>query len=73
MSYPEKDANYRHNPKFIDRMKHAEGGAATNVPLPPAKPFDLRSQDGLQAARQKLDNIGLGRAITVGPSTQDKD
>ena len=28
MPYPERDATYKHNPKFIDRMKLAEGGAA---------------------------------------------
>jgi hypothetical protein len=26
MAYPERGASYKHEPKFIERMKHAEGG-----------------------------------------------
>lgn len=34
----------------------------------PAKVFDLRTDDGLAAARQKLNDVGLGGAVTVAPS-----
>lgn len=54
MAYPEHGASYEHNPKFIDRMKHAEGGACstpyradggpTEQPKPPLEPLPVEKQ-----------------------------
>jgi hypothetical protein len=30
MTYPERGATYKHKPKFIERMKRAEGGGVTD-------------------------------------------
>jgi hypothetical protein len=47
MAYPEKGAGYTRHPKFIDRMKEAEGvnntpyradGGPTGNPKPPLRP-----------------------------------
>ena len=91
MPYPEKNATYKHKPKFIDRMKRAEGGRAPQPTdlydldqlekieaqekrfNPPSERFDLLSEDGLSGAKQKLDSIGLGRAVTLGPSVKEKE
>jgi hypothetical protein len=33
MKYPEPGASYKHEPKFIDRMKRAEGGEVDHDPI----------------------------------------
>jgi hypothetical protein len=58
MSYPEKGAGYSHKPKFIERMKRAEGGAAP-------QPSDLYDPEQLEsiASQEKRFNP---------PSAQDQ-
>ena len=42
MSYPERGANYDHKPRFIERMKRAEGG---DVSVSTAQGENLQSVD----------------------------
>ena len=67
MAYPEKGAGYVHKPKFIERMKRAEGGpvnpATANVPAskpitPEQADYDQRIQQGLWAG---ITNRKLGK------------
>ena len=71
MPYPESGASYTRSPKFVADAMRAEG----SPPLPPERParYDLRTSDGLADAQQKLNEIGLGRAVTVAPSAAEKE
>lgn len=45
----------------------ADGGAVEKP-----ERYDLRSPEGLAAAKQKLNSVGLGRAVTVAPPSKDR-
>jgi len=82
MSYPEKGASYDHKPKFIERMKRAEGGVAqgenlqsVNAPLRPlplpTRPADAEQQQG-RVMRQRADGGAADEPMTPLPNTVEK-
>ena len=82
MTYPEKNANYDHKPKFIDRMKRAEGGSAegenlqsVNAPPRPlpllTRPADAEQQQG-RTMRQRADGGAADEPMTPLPNTAEK-
>ena len=66
MSYPERGVTYKHKPKFIERMKRAEGGP-TNLPNPATDkavapiPIEQPISDKDWAAKSKWSEHTLGR------------
>ena len=75
MSYPEKGANYDHTPRFLDRMKRAEGGA-TDTPMQsvgvPASPEDRAmlnadlplTQDRANQIYDAYERVGGGQDVS---------
>jgi hypothetical protein len=65
MAYPERGATYKHKPKFIERMKRAEGGATTDYSdLPPDIAKQLSNAESNPAAGRALDQeLGVEPAV----------
>ena len=62
MTHPEKNASYSYKPKFIERMKRAEGGAA-DEPLEPLQNTAEKYEDG-GTYLQKMRNDEGGRGLS---------
>ena len=81
MAYPEKGIARRKPSAWLEAQCRAEGGLVDDAneaqaSLPPSaqeqdnSKFNLRTEDGLAAAKQKLQAIGLSPTITISPSTR---
>jgi hypothetical protein len=63
MTYPERGATYKHKPKFIERMKRAEGGP-TNLP----NPATAKVRGPIGPTTEALDLLDRHGASKVNPS-----
>ena len=64
MPYPERDATYKHEPKFIDRMRADEGGGSDRPHWPnPSTAEIVNAKDDL---RSKLPPFTGGAESGVG-------
>ena len=69
MAYPERGANYKHEPKFIERMKRAEGGGVGKQPADNqdgegmvARPFGPTGHESIDA-QGKVHGMKRGGSI----------
>ena len=82
MAYPETGGARRSPSKWLATIHRANGG---EIPWPTERgpsgfpdtqdssnKFDLRTEDGLAAAKQKLQAVGLSPTITISPPPQRK-
>lgn len=71
MAYPEKGATYRHEPKFIERMKaeekRADGGRVSDDPVVQAA-FDRTFDNGASVSRQQRSFRDM---VTQGHAAED--
>ena len=81
MAYPEHGASYEHNPKFIDRMKHAEGGKCGPYRADGGSAPDIHHQMNMPSLGNEAPSPFGERAnaplqtgtMTLGPSSGPKD
>lgn len=81
MAYPEKGIARRQPSAWLKAQCRADGGGLLDPEAMDAQPatftpdqqnnnkFNLSTEDGLAAAKQKLQSIGLSNTLTISPST----